>query len=88
MTRRSVLAVGAHPDDIELGCGGALAKHVAAGDHVTMLVVTRGEEGPGKSSQRVAEQQAAADALGIDKLIWARAFWTAGCRCRSSSWCI
>jgi LmbE family N-acetylglucosaminyl deacetylase len=74
MARRSVLAVGAHPDDIELGCGGALAKHVAAGDRVTMLVVTRGEKGPGESAQRVAEQQAAVDVLGVDRLIWGEGF--------------
>lgn len=36
----NVLAVGAHFDDLELGCGGTLARHVLAGDRVTMLVVT------------------------------------------------
>jgi LmbE family N-acetylglucosaminyl deacetylase len=39
---RSILAIGAHPDDIEMGCGGTLARHVAVGDQVAMLVVTRG----------------------------------------------
>ena len=64
---RDVLAIGAHPDDIELGCGGALLAHVAAGDRVTMLVVTGGENGPGDSGQvssRRAEQVAAARTLG------------------------
>ena len=74
MAHRSVLAVGAHPDDIELGCGGALAKHVAAGDRVTMLVVTRGEEGPGRSAQRVAEQLQAVEVLGVHDLIWGEGF--------------
>jgi LmbE family N-acetylglucosaminyl deacetylase len=36
---RSVLAVGAHPGDIETGCGGTLAAHRAAGDSVAMLVL-------------------------------------------------
>jgi LmbE family N-acetylglucosaminyl deacetylase len=54
--RTSVLAIGAHPDDIELGCGGALAKHVASGDDVTMLVITAGSAGPGDVAHRVAEQ--------------------------------
>ncbi|MBL7196742.1 MAG: PIG-L family deacetylase [Candidatus Omnitrophica bacterium] len=36
----NVLAIGAHFDDIELGCAGALMKHVDEGDKVTMLVVT------------------------------------------------
>lgn len=74
MTPRAVLAVGAHPDDIELGCGGALAKHVAAGDEVTMLVVTRGEEGPGDTAQRVAEQERAAKVLGVHRLLWGEGF--------------
>lgn len=67
---RSVLAIGAHPDDIELGCGGTLARHVAAGDRVTMLVVTKGEVGPGHTADRVSEQTKAAAVLGVDELIW------------------
>jgi LmbE family N-acetylglucosaminyl deacetylase len=65
---RNVLAIGAHPDDIELGCGGTLVKHVAAGDEVSMLVVTNGEAGPGKTGQRRAEQRRAADILGVARL--------------------
>ena len=37
----NVLAIGAHFDDLELGCGGTLIKHVKGGDAVTMLVVTK-----------------------------------------------
>ncbi|MGY1783968.1 PIG-L deacetylase family protein [Geodermatophilus sp. SYSU D00698] len=69
---RSVLAIGAHPDDIELGCGGALMAHVAAGDTVTMLVMTGGENGPGDDGQiagRRAEQQRAAELVGA-RLAW------------------
>lgn len=40
MKRRNILAVGAHGDDIEIGCGGAVAKHKQAGDNVYMLVIT------------------------------------------------
>jgi len=65
----TVLAVGAHPDDIELGCGGTLARHVASGDRVIMLVVTRGQAGPGDVAGRTAEQEAAAAALGAE-LLW------------------
>lgn len=36
----NILAIGAHFDDIELGCGGTLLKHMAEGDEVYMLVVT------------------------------------------------
>ncbi|MGR7025140.1 PIG-L deacetylase family protein [Geodermatophilus sp. URMC 62] len=71
-TGRSVLAIGAHPDDIELGCGGALLAHAAAGDTVTMLVVTGGENGPGddvRIAGRRAEQERAAALLGA-RLLW------------------
>jgi len=65
----SVLAIGAHPDDIELGCGGSLAAHRAAGARVTMLVVTGGQNGPGGSADRRAEAEAAARSLDC-QLVW------------------
>ncbi len=64
-----VLAVGAHPDDIELGCGGALLAHRARGDDITLLVMTTGEEGPQDARSRVREQEDAAAMLGAT-LIW------------------
>src|SRR4051812_4349927 len=39
------LAIGAHPDDIEFGCGGTLAKWAAAGTDVHFLVLTDGSKG-------------------------------------------
>ena len=68
---RSVLAVGAHPDDIELGCAGTLAAHRAAGDSVTMLVLTGAQNGPGTNADRRAEAEAAARALDC-LLVWGR----------------
>ena len=65
----NVLAVGAHPDDIELGCAGTLLAHRARGDSVSMLVLTMGERGPQALDSRVREQEAAAEILG------ARLFW-------------
>ena len=53
----NVLAVGAHPDDIEIGCGGTLLAHKAAGDTVTMLVLTDGR-GNGHTLTRRSEQNA------------------------------
>src|SRR3989344_5470588 len=41
----NVLAVGAHPDDIELGCGGAILKHLALGNEVYILIMTKGNRG-------------------------------------------
>lgn len=69
---RRVLAVGAHPDDIELGCGATLLAHSAAGDAVTMLVMTGGENGPGDDEAIVGrrlEQEQAARTLGAG-LLW------------------
>ena len=64
-----VLAVGAHPDDIELGCAGALMRHVAAGDEVTMLVMTSGDRGPQGARSRVSEQKEASRIIGA-QLLW------------------
>lgn len=64
-----VLAIGAHPDDIELGCGATLAAHRARGDEVALLVMTTGEQGPQASASRVDEQLQAADRLGA-QLFW------------------
>ena len=37
----NILAIGAHPDDIEFGCGGALIKFAEKGHNVFLLVLTR-----------------------------------------------
>jgi LmbE family N-acetylglucosaminyl deacetylase len=65
----NVLAVGAHPDDIELGCAGALLCHAARGDHVSILVMTDGERGLLDDMSRRAEQESAARLLGAE-LLW------------------
>ena len=64
-----VLAVGAHPDDVELGCGATLLAHRARGDRVSVLVLTGGEHGPQADSSRITEQEIAAEILGAD-LFW------------------
>ncbi|MFD2415193.1 PIG-L deacetylase family protein [Amycolatopsis pigmentata] len=64
-----VLAVGAHPDDIELGCGGALLAHKRRGDEITLLVMTDGSAGPQDSRSRLREQEDAAAMLGA-RLLW------------------
>jgi LmbE family N-acetylglucosaminyl deacetylase len=65
-----VLAVGAHPDDVELGCGATLLRHVANGDRVTILVLTTGQRGQVEGLSRPAEQADAAARLGAT-LRWA-----------------
>ncbi|MEP6493568.1 MAG: PIG-L family deacetylase [bacterium] len=60
---RTVLVVGAHPDDMEIGVGGTLLGHVASGSRVVQLMMTDGEAG-GSRSVRVVEAKAAAKMLG------------------------
>lgn len=67
--RVDVLAVGAHPDDVELGCGGTLALLARRGRRVGILHLTRGEAGTrGTSDERRREAEAAAEALGATAL--------------------
>ncbi len=65
----NILAIGAHPDDIEFGCGGTLIQYARAGHHVFLLVLTDGCFG-GSSQVRVAEQKSAANYLGARELFW------------------
>ncbi len=61
-----ILAIGAHPDDIELSCAGTLAKEIANGKKVGILDLTRGELGTrGSAEIRKQEAKAAADLLGV-----------------------
>jgi LmbE family N-acetylglucosaminyl deacetylase/CheY-like chemotaxis protein len=57
-----VLAVGAHPDDVEIGIGGILLRHAAEGHRVTLLTLTGGEAG-GLAADRAAESQRAAELM-------------------------
>ena len=61
-----LLAFGAHPDDVELGCGGTIAKEVAAGKKVGIIDLTRGELGSrGSVEIRNAESAKACEILGV-----------------------
>ncbi len=61
-----ILAIGAHPDDVELGCGATLAKEIANGKKVGILDLTRGELGTrGTPEIRAQEAAAAAAILGV-----------------------
>jgi bacillithiol biosynthesis deacetylase BshB1 len=61
-----ILAFGAHPDDVELGCSGTLAKEISLGKKVGIIDLTRGELGTrGSVAIRDAEAQLAAEILGV-----------------------
>lgn len=65
MSRCDVLTVGAHPDDVELGCGATIARLAAAGRSVGLVDLTAGELGTrGDVGTRRREAEAAAAALG------------------------
>jgi len=65
----NILAVGAHPDDIEIGCGGTLIKYVQRGHNVFLLLITKGEKG-GDIETRYAEQVKAAEIVGVRDIYW------------------
>jgi len=65
-----VLAIGAHPDDVELGCGGTLLRLGQAGRVTAVLSLTRGEAGTlGTTEQRQVEAQAGAERLGAREFV-------------------
>jgi LmbE family N-acetylglucosaminyl deacetylase len=70
----NILAIGAHPDDLDVCCGGTLTHFCQAGENVTMCIVTDGRAHPvgnpeQVSAQRRAEAQASADTIGA-QLRW------------------
>ena len=72
---KKVLAIGAHPDDIEFGCGGALIKHKSEGDSVHYLCMTSGESINGitgevlrTNEQHQKEIQDAVEVLGCNSI--------------------
>ncbi|MEK7850189.1 MAG: PIG-L family deacetylase [Candidatus Omnitrophota bacterium] len=67
----NILAIGAHPDDIEFGCGGTLIKYAQKGHNVSMLILTAGEVG-GTPEMRMCEQEKAAHFMKVKKIFWGR----------------
>ena len=69
-----LLAFGPHPDDIEIGVGGTIAKQVRLGHQVGLCDLTRGELGSnGTIDDRLAEARAGAAVMGVawrDNLEW------------------
>jgi bacillithiol biosynthesis deacetylase BshB1 len=60
-----IIAFGIHPDDVEIGCGGTVARCAAAGDDITLVDLTRGESATnGTPEERAQEAAEAARILG------------------------
>ncbi len=69
MKKVNILAIGAHPDDIEFGCGGSLIKYSQRGHRLFLLVMTGGGSGAA-SETRMAEQAGARQILGAEDIFW------------------
>jgi LmbE family N-acetylglucosaminyl deacetylase len=65
----NVLAIGAHPDDIEFGCAGTLMKYSDNGHNVYSLVLTGGDQGGSKNTRR-REAEEAARKMGVKEILW------------------
>jgi LmbE family N-acetylglucosaminyl deacetylase len=66
---KTVLALGAHPDDLELGCGATLAKLAARGTQITAVIFTNGSRGTGGERDRAGETRRALDSLGVQTIL-------------------
>ena len=69
MKKTNILAIGAHPDDIEFGCGGALIKYAMRGHRLFMLVLTGGGSGA-MTEVRRCEQLASKKIMGVEEIFW------------------
>jgi LmbE family N-acetylglucosaminyl deacetylase len=65
----NILAVGAHPDDIEVGCAGTLIKYAQRGHNIFLLLISKGEMG-GEAELRYKEQMKAAEIIGVRDVFW------------------
>lgn len=65
----NILALGAHPDDIEFGCAGTLAKYARKGQVIYYMILTKGEMG-GVGKVRAKEQKDAQQTVLAKKVFW------------------
>jgi len=65
-----ILAIGSHPDDVELACSGTIAKHIKQGARVAVVDLSKGELGTrGNAELRKEEATRSAEILGISKRV-------------------
>jgi LmbE family N-acetylglucosaminyl deacetylase len=65
----SVMAIGAHPDDVEVGCFGTLMKHKKKGDRVTVVITTKGGYGERSWETISKEMKRASSILGVEYVV-------------------
>ena len=64
-----ILSIGAHYDDIEIGCGGTLLKHVQNGDEITFAITSSDEHRTGDVLIRAKEQEESSKIIGNSKVL-------------------
>jgi LmbE family N-acetylglucosaminyl deacetylase len=69
MQKATILAIGAHPDDIEFGCGGTIIKYTERGHRLFLQIMTEGGLGA-ETSTRVEEQEASKAIMGAEEIFW------------------
>lgn len=69
MRKATILAIGAHPDDIEFGCGGTIIKYTQRGHRLFLHIMTEGGLGA-DSATRSSEQEASRAILGAEDIFW------------------
>lgn len=67
--RQPIVVIGAHPDDIELGCGALISRHVKQGDYVLALVMSAGKCGYDGVYDRINETKKALSILGVKNIL-------------------
>ena len=64
-----ILAIGAHPDDIEFGCSGAMIKYADRGHRLFLMIMTEGDLGAPKPTRKT-EQIDSQAILGVERIFW------------------
>ena len=65
---KRIMGIGAHPDDVELGCGGALKRHINDGNLVRVIIMTHGEKG--NHVPDFMEAKKSLKELGVEDIIY------------------
>ncbi|PIN78670.1 hypothetical protein COY26_00815 [Candidatus Woesearchaeota archaeon CG_4_10_14_0_2_um_filter_33_10] len=66
--RKRIMSIGAHPDDVELGCGGALKRNINNGDLVKVIIMTQGEKG--NHIPNFVEAKKSLKLLGVEDILY------------------
>lgn len=67
---KTILAIGAHYDDVEMGCGGTLIQHIKNGDRVIMVVTSSDDPYAGDPKERRKEQKVCDSITGFETILF------------------